>query len=192
MKKLLSIGLGLSLAFGAAAQIPTFKSFTATGSTNASILIPYSPNSQIRLVSAIESSDLASSQLLLFTGGTSYYVTATNGGIGTNLVLNATNGLTTSSILAIHTPATNFVFTNNSLSSNGPGFANAFPTNVPANSEVEILTLGPTLGVGANVYKVYASDGLYVGPYGRDMWAVLNGTSYATNVLTVHYDASGQ
>lgn len=193
MKNIISIGLGLCLAFSACAQtIPSFKSLTATGTTNASLLFPQAPTSQPRLVTAIESSDLATSQLLIFQGTTAHATTAAATPSSTNLVLESTNGLTTSSILYIQAVGTNLVLTNNSLSATGPGFATALPTNVLAGSEVEILTLAQTLGVGANVYKVYGSDGLFVGNYGRALWLVLNGTTYATNYATIHYDATSQ
>lgn len=198
MKKL-SFAIGLCVALGisavALAQLPTFKSSAATGSTSAAIIFPQGPSSQIRVVSTILSSDLSTSILSLYSGTTAHYVTVANTNLGTStsLIVESTNGMSTGSLLYLQGVNSNVVVTISSFSS---------PTNIVTSanigcaqavgSEVEVLSSPILLGCGAVSNKVYASDGLFVGNYGRCVYATLNGTSACTNYITVHYDGQSQ
>jgi hypothetical protein len=60
------------------------------------------------------------------------------------------------------------------------------------NAEVEVLGNSIPLALGAITNRIISSDGLYVGNYGRCVYAVATGTSAcALNALTVHYDGLG-
>jgi hypothetical protein len=192
-KKILLAIAGIGLAFGACAQtLPTFVSKTVAGTTAANIIIPQTATGQIRVVSAQPLSDLSSSLLSFYTGGTAHYTTATNSTSGTNIVLESTAGLTSTSLLYIQTPTSNFVMTANFTNATVVGFATTLPANVTIGDEVEVLTAGPVAPVGANTFRLYSSDGLFVGNYGRCVYATLNGTSLCTNSLSWHVDGTSQ
>ena len=200
MKNKILIGLcaiGVALVALGQTVLPTYKSFSVTGTTNAIVVVPQSPTAQVRIISAIESSDLASSTLSLYSGGTSHYVTTGATNTNTIVVLESTNGISTSSLLYIQGSSSNGVFAISAVGSNyvtlsqswlNGGTTLGFVAN--SNAEVEVLSAGPVLSVGAANFKSYVSDGLYVGNYGRAAVAVLTGTAAATNNIGVHYDST--
>lgn len=193
-KTLTSLALGLGLwTLDCQAQLPTYKSSHATGTTAATNIFVPSPQSQIRLVSDIATSDLATSGITYYTGTTAHYVTAGTNANSTTIFLESTNGFGTGSLVYIQGATSNVVMTLSSLATNGVAIMTAaIPFATTNNQEVEILSAGPTYGVGAATNKVYSSEALYVGNYGRAVVAVTTGTSACTNDISAHYDSLGQ
>ena len=61
------------------------------------------------------------------------------------------------------------------------------------NAEAEILASPVTFSLGAKTNQVWASDGLFVGNYGRAVYVTVNGTANCQiSAATVHYDSMSQ
>jgi len=194
LKKVIIVGAVCAvIAAAAIAALPTFLSKAATGSTVARAIFPQDPTSQIRVVSAISSSDLSSSTLKFYSGGTATYTVATNATSSTNLYVASTNGFALNNVVYVQGTGSNVVATVTSLvSSTNVGLSAAIGANVGLNCEVEILGSAlPTLAVGATTNKTFASDGLVVGNYGRALVVEQTGTGYSSlDSVTVHYDSA--
>jgi hypothetical protein len=215
MNKILIIaGLAGTLALAVMGQqsvLPTYQTFTASGSTAAAVIIPQKPTSQPRVVSVVASSDSGTSTLNFYGGTTAFYVTIPQTNITpTAIYLNTTNGLgNNGGLLYVQGATSNVVVTissyglTNSVGTNGVGSSvtNSWGVvtatggvGIPQlqNAEVELLSSSTvTLGLGVNSYRVYASDGIYVGNYGRAVYlTTTGGTNCALNAVTVHYDAA--
>jgi hypothetical protein len=195
-KILLTVGItGAALSLQAQTSYPHFVTYNHTGTTAADILIPNAPQSQIRIVSAIESSDLATAGLSLYSGITASSTaigTVTN---GTNLILLSVTGFTIPGYVSVHIPGyTNITLGAASVSGTNITMSNTMPFTVPAGIEVESLQAVPQiLSCGVSTNKTFVSDGLFVGQPGLDVWAHLTGTSACTNYITAHLDnTSGQ
>jgi hypothetical protein len=211
-KRLAGLGAaiaGVTLIAGTAfGQLPTFATFSGTGTSAANVIIPQKPTSQVRVVSLIAQSDLASSAINIYSGTTARSIAqATTNIASTILILDATNGLASSALLYVQGATSNVVATLSSWTqtniwsgvgtiTNTLGYvvltgALGIPQTV--NMEVEVLGNQVTLGQGATTNRVYASDGLYVANYGRAAYVTVNGTSNCgLQSVTVHYDAQSQ
>ena len=185
----------ISLACATArAALPTFKTLSQTNTTQAFVIFPQDPNSQIRLVNVIASSDLASSKLTVLNGTTARYVTVTNVAASTSLTLDATNGLTAGCALYVQGAGSN-VIAQVSTINNSTNVTLTGNLGIPVglNYEVEVMTTNvPSLLIGGNTNKTFSSDGLFVGNYGRALELFVNGTAACSiDTATVHYDSTG-
>ena len=187
------------------AQMPTFATFSGSGTTAATVIIPQRPTSQVRVVSVIASSDLASSTIDLYSGTTARYVVATNlSTSATTMVLDSTNGLASNAVIYVQSAISNTVATITAVTATNIWAGTGTITNVGAivtlsgalgvlqavNAEVEVLGNHVALGLGASSYKQYGSDGLYVGNYGRAVYITTTATNAcAFNAVTVHFDS---
>ena len=206
--KSLSLAAVLSLAsLSVQAQMPTFYSSSASGTTAASVLFPFKPTTQVRVVSTIATSDLSTSKITMYSGSTARYIAFANTNTAaTQLILDSTNGLSgTNSLLYLALANTNIVALMTNVTTTNIVVGSATNTYglvtmnaavgfaQPLNGEVELLGNSIVLGLGANTNKVYASDGLYVGFFGRAVYITTTGTSNCSlDSVTVHYDSSSQ
>lgn len=193
----------LLAASAAFAQIPTFQTFSsAAGSTSAKVIVPQKPTSQVRVVSTIAQSDLVSSKVDFYSGTSAYTVAVANSDINSTLVLtDRTNGLANSGLFYIQGATSNVVatissYTTTNISSVTYGYVLlSAGIGIPqvVGAEAELLGNNVTFGLGAISNQVWASDGLYVGNYGRACYVKTSGTANCQlNAVTVHYDGSSQ
>lgn len=195
IKYLLSLVAAVAFGFSSQAQtLPTFKTFTATNVGSTNIIIPQSTTSQIRIVSIIASSDLSSSTVSLYSGTTAHYVNTANASTAaTTIVLESTNGVIAGSLLYVQGATSNVVATVSSVAGSTATISAALGIAQTVGMEVEVLSAPIPLGLGSKTYNVWASDGLFVGNYGRCVYATVTGTTFCRfDALTVHYDASSQ
>ena len=196
------------LAVGAMAQtLPTFKTMSAAGATNAWVVFPQGPNSQVRVVSALSTSDLSTGTLTFYSGTTARYVTIpeTN---ATILYLDNTNGLVAGGYIYVQGTTSNWVAlvtsytTTNAWAGTGTTITNVYGVVTPSmqvpvtqalNAEVEVLGNSVTINTGAKTNQMFASDAVYVGNYGRAVYAVQTGTANAAlPAISAHYDGYSQ
>jgi hypothetical protein len=191
MNKLLAIaGLVVMLALSALGQaVPTFLTFTGSGTTTAWVQCASSPMQQVRIVQAIASSDLAGANLLFSTGivpntitksnvlGTTIDVSYTNGfGVGDLVVLEKINGTVTNAQITAFTGATNIIF----------GFN--IPATVPGD-QIYKMSTPVKLWVGVFTNRVYSGEAIFVGNRGRPVQVLVNGTSACSlDAITAHYE----
>ncbi len=194
MKTKILLTFGLLAAVTALAALPTYKTISASGTSAAAAIFQHDPNSQIRVVSAIVSSDLATSTLSFYTGTTAHYLTATNAAADTSIQVESTNGIANSALLYIATPSSNFVVTVSGFTSPTNVTVSALGAAAPIGSEVEVLSAAtPVLQVGAITNKVFSSEALFVGNYGRAVYVKQTGTSHASlDAVSAHYDSQSQ
>jgi hypothetical protein len=193
-------------SFAVSAQnetMPTFASFASpVGTSAANVIIPQKNTSQVRIVSLVAQSDLVSSAVNLYSGTTSRYVTVADANISHTIVLlDATNGLLASGLLYVQGATSNVVrtissYTTTNISGATYGYVVlSAGIGIPqlVNAEVEVLGNPITFSLGLKTNQVWASDGLFVGNYGRAVYATVNGTANCQlNALTAHYDATSQ
>src|SRR5579885_2449467 len=108
------VGICITVALGVSAQtLPTFQTFSsATGSTSANVIIPQKPTSQVRVVSVVAQSDLASSAVNFYSGSTARYIGQANTNQASTVVLlDSTNGLAANALLYVQGQTSNVVGT---------------------------------------------------------------------------------
>lgn len=181
IKKILLVGtavLSLASALPACAQyVPKVGN---SGAATSSVLFASSPFKQIRLVSCIFTSDLATAQCAMYTGDTpmsiaysntaaskQFGVSATNGfTVGDFVVLEKMDGTWTNGQIASFGAATNIVCTDNLLAT------------VPGDQIYHMRSLGSLPGqVSFAVPVNYQGEALTVSDTGRPLWLRVNGTS---------------
>lgn len=175
---LLITGLGLAIAL---ADIPNYKTLTATGTTAATFIVPADPSLATRVVSFNCTSDKAGSVLALKAGAGAYVVSA-NTTNTTTLTVARTNGLAANDYLVI---------------SKADGTTNVYCqiSSFPQSTNITLGAVsGITVEVGDSVYKMSAAtsipigaanvvgngEAIYTAPRGRPIYATLDGTSACT------------
>jgi len=193
-KFLFSITAAVLVCASLHAAIPSYVTKSQTNTTQATVIFPYDPNSQIRLLSVFASSDLTSSKLTCYVGGTSHYcnIAETNTAL-TNIFVESTNGFVAGQLLYIHGLTNDMIATNSSM----PSATNIVLTTSIGiakyqGMEIECMTTNvPTLAIGGFTNKVIASDAIWVGNYGRAMVLSVNGTAACSiDSASVKYDSN--
>lgn len=187
---LLTTALAVGLAIPAVGQL-TYKTVTATGTTASVTYFPANPATQIRVVGAVCTSDLAGSVLSLSSGAGAYTIVSNATSSATVIYISATNGLVAGDALVLQTWGnTNgyntvaSVTVSNAVTINSGGFGVA----VTAGDQFYKMGSASTLPVGAATAN-YQGEALFVGNKGRPVRATLNGTSTNTiNSLTAAYE----
>jgi len=185
VKLVTSAVLGCAAAFALLAATPTYTTLSNNGnaSAGAAVIFPAISGLQIRIVSANWNSDSNTATLSWTYGTTAAYITSSNATSDTNLVLNATNGFSSSCTVVVQTPAglvTNA--TVNSISSNSVGLSAAIGLALPANTEVFLMSSATTIPIGATT-NAANGEAIYVsGLPGRPVRAVLS-PALVTNKL---------
>jgi hypothetical protein len=156
----------------------------------------------VRLVSLIAQSDLSSSVVKLYSGTTARFVGVADTNISdTIMLLDSTNGLASSALVYVQGATSNVVSTVSSFTTTNIGgvvygyvvLSAGIGIAQLINAEVEVLGPPVTLSLGAKTNNVWASDGLFVGNYGRAVYATVNGTANCQlNAATCHYDSQSQ
>lgn len=204
-KILIAVGC-VALAVSAVAGIPTYKTFSTAGNAAlpSQLNIPEDPNSQTRIVDVTYTSDTNNAQLVLSSGGTTFWQTATNQAsssvtnqisstnglaVGQTLVLNHNGTLYTNVVLTWNQStnvASPYQGTNVVLQTGGWGVATSVGDNIYVMGQNSVTRY---VGSGTNSID---GDAIYVANYGRPLTATLSPAS-STNRLavTVRYD-SGQ
>jgi hypothetical protein len=194
--------VGLS-AMAQFSTLPSYQTVSSSmGTSLANVILPQKPTSQIRLVSLIAQSDLTTSAVNLYSGATARSIGVGNTNISSTLVLlDSTNGLVPSALLYLQGATSNVVgtvssFTTTNISGVTYGYVlSSAAAGIPqvVGAEAEVLGTPITFSLGLKTNQVWASDGLFVGNYGRAVYATVNGTSNCQlNAVTVHYDSSSQ
>jgi hypothetical protein len=210
--KLLLCALCASVAsIAALAAIPTYRNFSGYGYgtvTNATVILPADPNSQIRIVTILYGSDSASGQFQFTTGGAAYSLVSTNP--ATTSITNAissTNGLYGGAILVLQHLGADYT---NSVVSWGNVFTNLNGltlTNVPwvvtgsggfgvlpsVGDNIWAMTNSASWYAGATTNELNGDD-IYSGNYGCPVMVQL-GPPTTTNRLynvAAHYDSASQ
>lgn len=171
----LSLALGCLVVSARAQSLPEYVTKSASGSTSCEVFFPAIPDRQVRIVTAIATSDKAASVLSFRSGSTPYSVSAATAA-GTNVVIAYTNGLAPSDVIAGQQSGTNW-----------SAVIHSFPasTNVAVTSTINATTVGSevykmsaatTIKVAATT-AVYSGQAIYVGARGRPVRVVLDGTS---------------
>jgi len=199
-KSLTIIGVAILSTIAVLAALPTFKTTSASGTTSAVAYFVADPNSQIRVVSANLTSDLATSTLALRTGAGAYYQTITNAASSsiTNGI-SSTNGLVPSSVMVLQHAGACYSSTLSLWTTNAAGApvivlaSGGWGVNASVGDDIYQMSAATTVGVGAVTNQWQNGDALYVGNYGRPVMATLTGTGACSiNVLSAHYDSVGQ
>ena len=191
MQRIISIlGLAGTLALPALGQtVPTFVTYTGSGTTTAWVQCASSPMQQIRVVQAIASSDLAGANLLFSSGtvpntitksnalGTTIDVAYTNGfAVGDLVILEKADGTVTNAQITAFTGATNIVF----------GFN--IPQTLPGD-QIYKMSTPVKLWVGVFTNRVYSGEAIFVGNRGRPVQVLVNGTSACSlDAITARYE----
>ncbi|MCX6915756.1 MAG: hypothetical protein NT167_22375 [Verrucomicrobia bacterium] len=170
-------------------NVPTYTTLNASGTTTATVYFATSPFMQVRVVTAIASSDLATANLTLRTGVTPLTIIKTNTA-GTTIDVAATNGFATGDWVLVETAAG--VLTNGTIASFTGATNIVFGGNVCATvpgDQIYRLSSPVTLSVGAVTNKTYTGDMIYVGNRGRPVVVKINGTSGCTlDAITARYE----
>lgn len=193
--KILGGFCALALCVSAFAALPTYKTISASGTSSATGIFPHDPNSQIRITTAVVSSDLATSKLSFYTGTTAHYLTATNASGATSIQVESTNGIASSALLYLSVPGvSNFVVTVSGFTSPTNVTVSACGAACPVGTEVEVLSAAsPVFTTGAITNKIISGEALFVGNYGRAVYVTQTGTSYSSlDAVSAHYDAQSQ
>jgi hypothetical protein len=210
-QSLCTIGIA-AIALGALAALPTYKTQSAVGNAAAPSIVyfNYDPNSQIRVIYANYNTDTNNSVLSFATGGTTFYIQATNQATSsTTNQISGTNGLSGSAVLLLHhagtiysatasswTSSTNagiYGLTNVVLSSGGWGVATSVGDEVEVMSTATTIP-APAAASGSTTTAAFSGDALYVGNYGRDVSVAIT-PAFITNKLnsvSAHYDSASQ
>lgn len=179
---LAGLALCAALALPASSQtLPTYVSKVGNvGAATSSVWFASSPFQQIRVVSLIATSDLATAQCIIRGGDTPLTIAYSNTAASKQLGVSATNGFTvgdfvivekmdgtwTNGQIASFGAATNIVCTDNLLAT------------VPGDQIYKMSSLGTfPFGVSFAIPGNYQGDALAVGGRGRPVWLQLNGTS---------------
>jgi hypothetical protein len=187
--------IGITLA--ARAALPTFSSKSAAGNAAAPsrVIFPADPNSQIRLLSVLYSSDTNNAQLQFTTGGTPLLCLATNSASGVTQVVASTLGIPASSILVLQHAGVCYPGTLSSTNNSTNVVLTSGGFGQIASIGDEIFVMGATnnwiVGVGTNALQ---GEAIYVGNYGRPVMIYLT-PALSTNQLngvTAHYDSQSQ
>lgn len=200
------VTLAAMVSLSAMAQFSTLPSYktisSAVGTSAANVILPQQPTSQIRLVSVVAQSDLSTSAINLYSGTTARSIGVANTNISSTLVLlDATNGLSPSCLLYVQGATSNVVgtvssFTTTNISGVTYGYVlMSAGLGIPqvVGAESEVLGTPITFSLGLKTNQVWASDGLFVGNYGRAAYVTVNGTANCQlNAVTAHYDSSSQ
>lgn len=195
MKKILNLTLaGVLGALCSTVAWAAYATFTASGTTSATVVIPHIATAQARIVSVVASSDLVGSTLSFYTGGASTTIAApgTNAA-ATTIPVSSTNGMSTNVWLSIE-GTTNVMRQVAYATANGTVVITAaLGSVVSSGNEVEIMSNDVTLGIGSNTYKTFSSEALYVAKPGRAAAIVVTGTSACSiDAATTKYDPNSQ
>jgi hypothetical protein len=195
----------------AGAAIPTYHQASAFGNAAgpATLILPADPNSQIRVVTVLYTSDTNLAQLLFSSGSTAYSLTVSNAATSsiTNLI-DSTNGLNTGSILVLQHGSgdyTNDVVSWGTYISGTNTFgqvtnqafvvtaSGGFGVYGYVGDEIYLMTSPVPWYVGAGT-NVLSGDDVFSGNYGRPVQVSFN-TALVTdrlNNITAHYDSASQ
>ena len=178
------LGIGL-LAFSQ--SVPTYTTLPAAGTTLARVNFPTSPMQQIRIVSAVATSDLVGSVLSFYTGGTPQTISQTNVAATAVITVANTNGLAASQVLFIegkngitNLTISSIAYTNVTLAYN-VGFI-----GLPGD-QVYVMSAATTLPVGATTAN-YQGEALFVGNRGRPVSITCNATSAVSFIASARYE----
>ena len=190
MNKIIILAFTALLSLAAIAQTqPVYITQTASGTTTAAVCFASSPLQQIRLVSAIATSDLAGSTLCFRTGVTPHTAAYTNGATTKSFGVASTNGFSVGDWILIETAAglwTNGIITGFTTNTNVICQMNLIAT-VPGD-QIYNLSAATSLPIGATT-ATYGSEAIYVGNRGRPVFVYANGTSSITlNGITARYE----
>ena len=208
-KTILLLTVGVACAVAAFAGSPTYKTTSANGNaaSPAAVILLSDPTTQIRVVSAVYTTDTNNSALSCSSGTTALNITQTN--LATSSITNAintTNGLTAGAILVLehagvgyaatlasvtcNTNAAPFGGTNVVLASGGWGVLTTPGDNVYVMSSATSIP-APAATSGANTTAAMNGEAIYVAALpGRPVRMVLT-PAYVTNQLNnivAHYD----
>jgi hypothetical protein len=193
MQRIISIfGLAGTLALPITAPgqwVPTFVTYTGSGTTTAWVQCASSPMQQVRIVQASASSDLASANMLFSSGtvpntitksnvlGTKIDVAYTNGfAVGDLVILEKATGTVTNAQITAFTGATNITF----------GFN--IPATVPGD-QIYKMSTPVKLWVGVVTNRVFSGEAIFVGNRGRPVQVLVNGTSACSlDAITARYE----
>ncbi|MGH7942402.1 MAG: hypothetical protein ACREE6_04525 [Limisphaerales bacterium] len=202
--------MAFALAVPARAALPTYHTFSGYGNstTPATVILPADPNSQIRVVTILYSSDNAGAQFTFSSGSTAYSEIWTN--LATSTVTNlidSTNGLAAGSVLVLQH---NGVCYTNAVVSWGNVDANLYSyqlTNVafvvtgtggfgvvPSVGDPLYLMTAPQSWFAGATTNALNGDDIFSGNFGRPVIVQL-GPATATNRLnsiSAHYDSASQ
>ena len=107
MKRIIT-AFALAVAFAVPvmgqAEVPTYVTKTASGTTTAAVYFATSPYQQARIVGAIASSDLSGANMTFRTGSTPLSIIKTNAA-GTTIDVGATNGFAAGDWVVVETAA---------------------------------------------------------------------------------------
>ena len=169
--------------------IPTYVTLNASGTTTSVVYFAESPFQQVRVVTAIASSDLSSANILFRSGGTPMTVAYTNAA-GNQVGVAATNGFAVGDWVWVATKAGSV--TNAQIASFGAATNIVFTSNVMATTpgdQIYDLSTPVKLSVGATTNKTYTGDMIYVGGRGRPVVVYVNGTSSCSlDAITARYE----
>lgn len=169
--------------------VPTYTTLNASGTTTATVYFATSPFMQVRVVTAIASSDLATANLTFRTGVTPLTIIKTNAA-GTTIDVAMTNGFSAGDWVLVETAAG--VITNSSIASFTGATNIVFSQNVCATvpgDQIYKLSSPVTLLVGAVTNKTYTGDMIYVGNRGRPVVVKVNATSVSSlDAITARYE----
>ncbi|MGH8022433.1 MAG: hypothetical protein ACRED1_02545, partial [Limisphaerales bacterium] len=202
--------MAIALAVPARAALPTYHTFSGYGNstTPATVILPADPNSQIRVVTILYTSDNAGAQFTFSSGSTAYAEAWTNLASSTiTNIIDSTNGLAAGSVLILQHGGADYT---NSVVSWGNVDTNLY--SYPLTNAAFVVTgsggFGVSPTVGDSLYLMtgpqswYAGattnalngDDIFSGNYGRPVMVQL-GPATATNRLnsvSAHYDSASQ
>jgi hypothetical protein len=207
--------LAIALAIPARAALPTYHTFGPSGgisSAPATIILPADPNSQIRIVSVMYTSDNAAGQFSFTSGNTAFSCMYSNTASSVTNFITSTNGLAVGQQLIMqHNGAdyTNAVLNWGTFVSgtNTSGYVTnqAFVQTASAFSfggTSDVSTAGDSLYAMTSPFSWFAGatsnqlngDDIFSGNYGRPVEVQL-GLATTTNRLSsvsAHYDSAAQ
>jgi len=181
------------IGLAAFADSPTYETRgPVTGTSSAEVIFPDDPQTQLRLVTLIGSSDLAASVFSLRAGDYAINITTANTNLAaTNIIVAQTNAIAISNDLIIVGNG----FSNKTLTVWGSlGSTNIITTAAigitqRVGDSVFHLSAATSLGIGASSNKTFTGDAIYVAPKGRPLRVLVNGTSYSSvDTASAHRD----
>lgn len=207
---LLLLSLAFAIVTPASAALPTYHTFSGYGNstTPATVILPADPNSQIRIVSLLYTSDNAGAQFLFSSGTTAYGVMYTNAlSMGATNNITSTNGLAGGDLLVLQHGGIDYT---NTVASWGTYDAGTNTSGYVTNQAFVVTTtqFGTTGLAGDNIYLMsplavwYAGaatnaingDDIFSGNFGRPVLVQLSPatTTNRLNSVSAHYDNAAQ
>lgn len=196
---LLSLALGglcaLGVSVSSLADSPVYKTAASSvAGASATVFFASDSVSQIRVVNAIEASDLATSTLGFVLTTTPYAITVANTNTSsTNIIVGGYVGLLTNSYLLYQDAArtTNFfIGVTNLVGGTNIQTCSALPANVAqkVGDEVYLVSLTNTIFVGKGSNVTFSGEAVQVANRGRPLAVIQTGTSWSSTSTSVHYD----